>query len=345
MATKREIAEYHRRKLLSLNPGQPTPVKTVKSEKPIQGEADKKERLSSKVLLKDLWGNDIEEIPVLKDRYSWYPVNVLYTPHDDWNKRRKKWRDWLLIGDVGIQGDEIEEQDNFDKYKGGQGISKTKIASEAVFDPMLLEVLSDWYCPDGGKIIDPFNGSHVSGCLFQKLGYNYTGIDIRQNIIDQNNEKVAKIIPENPPRYLCGDSNVVLDGLIFEEFDLFNSCPPYANLVKYSDRVPIIGDISLLDYDEFVPLYTSIIHKVCAILKRGGYATITIGQIRDKDGSLLPFREDTIAAFKSCGMKYWNDVPLIGPLGSAAIRAKGTFERGMGKLVNVHQIVLVFKKP
>jgi hypothetical protein len=312
--------------------------------------ADKKERLSKKEnIVQDIWGQMVEEIPVLKDRYSWYPVNVLYTPHADWNKRRRKWRDYLLLDEdnFGIQASEIEEQLNFDKYKGGQGISKVKIASEAVFDPMLLEILADWYCPENGTIFDTFNGSHVSGCVFQKLGYRYTGIDIRQSIIDQNNEKVKRIIPENPPEYICGDANDVLDDLAFDDrrFDFYNSCPPYADLVRYSKANPIKGDISMVDYKDFVPMYRSIIHKACSLINHGGYACYTIGQIRDKKtGGLLPFREDTIKAFQDAGMLYYNDVPLIGPLGSAAIRAKGTFERGKGKLVNVHQIVLVFKK-
>lgn len=311
-----------------------------------KGAADSKVRESSAIDKINLWGDKIEEIPVLKDRYSWYPFNVLNTTHNDWNKRRKKWRNFLQVGDVGIQGEEIEDNTAFDKFKGGQGISKIKIAEEAVFDPFLLEVLADWYCPEGGKIIDPFNGSHVSGCLFQKLGYNYTGIDVRQKIIDQNLIKVSQIIPENPPRYLCGDSNEVLDELFFEEFDFLNSCPPYSYLVKYSKLDPIKGDISLLDYDEFVEAYRSIIRKCCSLLKNKSYAAFTIGQVRDlKTGELLPFMEDTIKAFKDCGMMHWNEVPLLGPYGSASMRAKGTFERGMGKLVNVHQTVLIFKKP
>lgn len=308
--------------------------------------SDKKERLSKKIDLVNLFGETVEEIPVLKDRYSLEPFNILDTRSGHWGKRRDKWRKFLLIGDVGIQGEEIEDNDAFDKFKAGKGIAKVKIAEEAVFDPFLLEVLADWYCPLNGSIIDPFNGSHVSGCLFQKLGYKYTGIDVRQKIIDQNLEKVSKIIPDNPPRYLCGDSNVVLDDLIFDEFDLFNSCPPYANLVKYSKNNPIKGDISLLDYDDFIEVYRSIIKKCCYLLKRSCYATITIGQVRDKKtGELLPFKEDTIKAFKDVKMMHWNEAQLIGSAGSAAMRAKGTFERGMGKLVNVHQTVLIFKKP
>ena len=311
--------------------------------------ADKKIRESKAIPKVDLWGETVEEMPVLKDRYVANPFNVFDTRQGDWNRRRKVWRKFLLIGEddsTGITGEEIEENTAFKDFKAGQGIAKVKIAEEAVFDPVLLEILADFYCPHNGTIIDPFNGSHVSGCVFQKLGFKYTGIDVRQKIIDKNYEKVALIIPENPPRYLLGDSNVVLDDLFFEEFDFVNSCPPYADLVKYSKDNPIKGDISLLDYDAFVVIYQSIIRKCCMLLKSGGYAAFTIGQVRDKKtGDLLPFMEDTITGFRNAGMLFWNEVPLIGAYGSAAMRAKGTFERGKGKLVNVHQTVLIFKKP
>lgn len=310
-------------------------------------EADNKQRTSKEVKVINLFGQVEEKIPVLKDRFVANPFNVLNTTDGDWNRKRKTWRSYLKIGDIGIQGEEIENNESFDKFKGGQGIAKVKIAEEAVFDPVLLEVLSDWYCPHGGKILDTFNGSHVSAGVFQTLGYKYTGIDIRQNIIDQNILKLEGILEkDNMPTFLCGDSNEVLESLLFEEFDFYNSCPPYAFLVKYSKNNPIKGDISLLDYDDFIIAYRSIIKKAVYLLKNGSYAAYTIGHVRHKNtGELLPFYEDTISAFKDSGMKYWNEVPLIGAYGSAAIRAKNTFERGnKGQLVNVHQTVLIFKK-
>jgi hypothetical protein len=324
------------------------------SKKPAAGAADLKSRVATPVFENTLFGvvEKTSAIPRLKDRYAHQPFNVIDTRQGDWNKNRRPWRVWLKLKDTddddevtGITGEAIEQSDAFEKFNAGQGIAKIKIAEEAVFDPLLLEVLSDWYCPEGGSILDFFNGSHVSGCVFQRLGYSYTGIDVRQKIIEKNMEKVMEIIPENPPRYLCGNSKHVLDDLIFEQFDMINSCPPYAFLVKYSKDNPVDGDISLLDYDPFIVEYREIIRKGVYLLKDGGYACITIGQVRDpKTGELLPFMEDTIKAFKDCGMKHWNEVPLIGSYGSAAMRAKGTFERGMGKLVNVHQTVLIFKK-
>lgn len=305
----------------------------------------------------NLFGEKEECIPVLKDRYTVEPFNVFDTRGGEWNRRRRKWRDYLLIGSVGeegrvgIQAEEIEINNAFSKkFNSGKGIVNVKIAEEAVFDQFLLECLFDLFCPDEGHILDPFNGSHISGAIACTLGYQFTGIDIRQKIIDQNNEKINEIIKKTPgtlletcrPNYFCGDSKIVLDELFYNEYDLINSCPPYANLVKYSD---LEGDISGLDYDDFVEAYRSIIKKCCFVLKDNCYATITIGQIRNKKtGELLPFMEDTIKAFKDCKMKHWNEVPLIGSYGSAAMRAKGTFERGKGKLVNVHQTVLIFKK-
>lgn len=317
--------------------------------------ADSKKRDSKKVEVAQSLFPDVNLqdgiMPRLKDRYIWEPFNVLNTQSGEWNKLRKPWRNLLLISgedadNTGIKAEEIENVEAFTKFTAGKGIAKVKIAEEAVFDPLLLDILFDWYCPEGGRIFDPFNGSHVSAGVCHKRGYQYTGIDVRPQIIAQNKEKLKKIFPLFEPHYLCGNSKHVLDELIFEEpYHLFNSCPPYANLVKYSKDNPIDGDISLLDYDEFVEEYREIIKKGCYLLYPDGYACFTIGQVRDKKtGELLPFKEDTIKAFKDCGMKHWNEVQLIGSFGSAGARAKGTFERGKGKLVNVHQNVLIFKK-
>ena len=142
----------------------------------------------------------------------------------------------------------------------------------------------------------------------------------------------------NQPQWYVGDSNVVLDN-INKEYDLVFSCPPYGDLEVYSD---LDGDISNMEYEDFLIAYESIIKKACAKLKVGGHAIFVVGEFRDKKGNYYGFVPDTYNAFKKAGMKLYNEAILATSLASAALRASGNMKSG--KLVKVHQNILDFVK-
>ena len=118
------------------------------------------------------------------------------------------------------------------------------------------------------------------------------------------------------------------------------SCPPYGDLEVYSD---LDGDISNMEYDDFISAYESIIKKSCEMLKSGGHAIFVVGEFRDKKGFYRGFVHDTYRAFEKAGMKLYNEAVLATSLASAAIRASGNMKSG--KLVKVHQNILDFVKP
>ena len=216
---------------------------------------------------------------------------------------------------------------------------KNKIDYVSIFDPALCEVIYKWFCPENGDILDPFAGGSVRGIVANYLGYNYTGIDIRQEQIDSNRQQAQEILDiDNQPNYYVGDSNKVLDKIV-REYDLVFSCPPYADLEVYSD---LEGDISNMKYDDFLVAYRSIIKKACLKLKKGGFACFVVGEVRGKDGNYIGFVPDTIRAFMDCGMSYYNEAILLNPIASASMRAEGNMKTR--KLVKVHQNILVFKK-
>ena len=192
----------------------------------------------------------------------------------------------------------------------------------------------------GGAILDPFAGGSVRGIVANYLGYKYTGIDIRQEQIDSNREQALSILEvNNQPNYYVGDSNKVLDNIWNTEFDMIFSCPPYADLEKYSD---LDGDISNMKYDDFLIAYESIIAKSCQKLKKGGHAIFVVGEVRDKNGFYYGFVPDTINAFKKVGMKFYNEGIITISLASAGLRAAGNMKTK--KLVKVHQNILDFVK-
>lgn len=103
------------------------------------------------------------------------------------------------------------------------------------------------------------------------------------------------------------------------------------------------GDISNMPYDAFLESYKEIIRKACDKLKTGAFAVFVVGEFRDKKGNYVGFVPDTVAAFREAGMAYYNEMILVQPIVSAALRAKAPFVKSR-KITKTHQNVLVFKK-
>ena len=284
---------------------------------------------------KDLFGNEIITNPLLRDKFIEPPFSVLDTKSGNWQRRK---REWMRIGMKSEVGRDNKKVNSIRLETNGKDISKDPYQS--IFDPALCEVLYHWFCVDGKEILDPFAGGSVRGIVANYLGFNYTGIDIRQEQIDSNREQGLEILEvNNQPNWYVGDSNEVLNGFN-KEFDFVFSCPPYADLEVYSD---LEGDISNMPYNEFMKAYEEIIAKSCSLLKSGGYACFVVGEVRDKKGNYIGFVPDTINAFRKCGMNYYNEGILLNAIASASMRANGNMKSQ--KLVKVHKNILVFKKP
>lgn len=284
---------------------------------------------------KDLFGNVIVKDVLLRDKFIEPPFSVLDTKSGNWTRRKKEWKK------IGIKSEIGRDAKAFGKFTPNQG-NKKRFDDKAtsIFDPALCEILYHWFCVGGKEILDPFAGGSVRGIVANKLGFNYTGIDIRQEQIDSNRKQALNILKvDNQPNWYVGDSNEVLNGFN-KEFDFVFSCPPYADLEVYSD---LENDISNMPYNDFMKAYESIINKSCKMLKSGGYACFVVGEVRDKKGNYIGFVPDTIKAFKKAGMVYYNEGILLDQLGTASMRAGGNMKTQ--KLVKVHQNILVFKKP
>lgn len=279
----------------------------------------------------DLFGNPIVEDVILREKFIEPPFSVLDTKSGNWQKRKKQWTRLGIKSEIGRDAKVI----NMDT----KAKEKNQASYVSIFDPSLCEVLYHWFCPQGGKILDPFAGGSVRGIVANYLGYKYTGIDIREEQIESNREQGLEILDvNNQPNWYVGDSNIVLD-IMNSEYDFVFSCPPYLDLEVYSD---LEGDLSTMSYSEFMDAYYSIIEKSCNLLKQGGYACFVVGEVRDKHGNYIGFVPDTIRAFQKCGMKYYNEAILLNSIASASMRANGNMKSQ--KLVKVHQNVLIFKK-
>ncbi|HBE41222.1 MAG TPA: hypothetical protein DDW27_08470 [Bacteroidales bacterium] len=293
-------------------------------------------------MAKDLFGNEIIEDVLLRDKYIEPPFSVLDTKGGNWQGRKRAWISKGIKSEVG-RNDELTytgAASKFDYYRVKEGKrDHTDEQSTSIFDPVLTELMYRWFCPDGGTILDPFAGGSVRGIVANYLGYKYTGIELREEQVLSNIEQGHTIIPNNVPEWFCGDSELILEGMD-KQFDFIISCPPYFNLEIYSDMP---NDLSNMKWDDFLFKYGTIIKYSLKLLKYGGYACFVVGDIRDKEGYYYDFPGETKAAFRRNGAKLYNDAILLNVVGTASMRASKIFDGGK-KLTKIHQNVLVFQK-
>ena len=207
----------------------------------------------------------------------------------------------------------------------------------SIFDPVLCELAYTWFCPQGGAVLDPFAGGSVRGIVAAVLGRKYTGIELRPEQVQANEEQAAAIVPDNKPTWIVGDSQINQpDG----PFDFVFSCPPYYDLEIYSDDP---ADLSNMEYEDFLTAYRSIIAQSVARLADNRFACFVVGDVREKRGMYRNFPGETIAAFQDAGAVLYNEAILVTAVGSLPIRVGKQFSSGR-KLGKTHQNVLVFVK-
>ena len=209
----------------------------------------------------------------------------------------------------------------------------------SIFDPVLCELAYRWFCPKAGAVLDPFAGGSVRGIVASIVGLAYTGIDLRAEQVEANRAQ-AGIATGPPPTWIVGDSRNAAALVGDLRADLVFSCPPYADLERYSDDP---RDLSTLDYPAFVAAYREVIAAAVACLKPNRFAVFVVGDVRDKKGFYHDFPGDTIRAFQSVGAILYNEAILVTAVGSLSLRAGKQFQAGR-KLGKTHQNVLVFFK-
>jgi DNA modification methylase len=189
-------------------------------------------------------------------------------------------------------------------------------------------------------VLDPFAGGSVRGIVASKLGRQYVGVDLRAEQVEANCVQGDELCQEFQPVWHCGDSRNIDQTCKGVEADFIFSCPPYADLERYSDDP---NDLSTLAYEDFRLAYFEIIKQSCGLLKQDRFACFVVGEVRDKRGAYYDFVGDTVQAFREAGLDYYNEAILITAVGSLPIRVGRQFS-GARKLGKTHQNVLVFVK-
>lgn len=250
-----------------------------------------------------------------------------------WQKRKREWKEIGLQSETGR--DTALLGNGLKSLAQNKGMSLT---GTSIFDPVLCEVVYNWFCPKDGIVYDPFAGGSVRGVVAELLGRHYIGIDLSEKQVDANQVNADKL--GVCPAWHCDDSRNADKYLPDGSADLVFSCPPYHNLEKYSDH-PL--DLSNMNYTDFLEAYSDIISTACRKLKDNRFAIFVVGDIRDNKGAYRDFISSTKRIFQDNGLCLYNEMILLNQYGTAPLRAGLLFE-AKRKTVKVHQNVLVFYK-
>ena len=284
-----------------------------------------------------------EERETLQEKFIVPPFSVFDTKQGYWQDRKDIWKKIIKSDegrDQGLLGQGLKEL--AEKQGGANTLTGTSI-----FDPVLCEILINWFCPKGGKILDPFAGGSVRGLVSVLLGNEYTGIDLSEKQIKANIKNYKAIAGKQDlngddlraPKWINDDSRNI-DLLVKEKHDFLLTCPPYADLEVYSDDP---RDISNMPYNEFRAAYKEILFKAADKLKDNAFVAIVVGEVRDKKGYYYNFVGDTIDVCRYAGLKYYNECILLNQIATGAMRADRQFSASR-KVVKTHQNVLIFVK-
>lgn len=257
------------------------------------------------------------------------PFSVLDTRTKEWKKRKEHW-----ITTYGIQS-ELGREDIESKSQFWESTSNVSI-----FDPVLCELMYDWFVPKEGKILDPFAGGSVRGIVAEEMGYKYDGIELSQNQIRANQKQ------SNKPNWILGDSDKKLF-LLEQEYDFVWTCPPYYDLEVYSDHKDDLSNMSEGNFDDKLD---KIIYKSTTKLKSNRFFGIVVSEVRNPSttgnysiGNYRKLVSKTIQMCERHGLKFYNDIVLFNSQHQASRVGKTYFDRNR-KIPSVHQNILIFVK-
>jgi len=150
------------------------------------------------------------------------------------------------------------------------------------FVPQIPRQLILRYTKKDEVVFDPFVGSGTSAYEAESLGRNFVGVDIQPELVKRIKEKVDN--KENFSELLTGDSAdnntfVNLDETLKnrnkKNFQLAILHPPYADIIKFSDRKEDLSNSTSLQ--DFLDRFAQVVKNTIGLLEKGRYLAIIMG--------------------------------------------------------------------
>ena len=304
----------------------------------------------------------------LNDIFIIPPFSVLDTRTGYWQQRKKLWREHIgaingetregitfspemcypqLYTHFGQIRDTLPVKMNFTQYLDTlpeeqleQERQKNLAAGVSLFDPVLSEILCQWFTPHAHSYIcDPFAGDTQKGMVFAMLGHRFTGIELRAEQVEANRRNLEG--RDLDCTYICDDGRNIRKHIEADTQDLLFSCPPYFDLEQYSDLPEDASNQRT--YNAFMQILAEGFRGGWECLHNNRFAILVVGDVRNHlTQGYYDFAGDLIRIFKSFGATLINRFVLVEQIGSSCLRARNNFQRR--KATKTHQDVLVFFK-
>lgn len=182
--------------------------------------------------------------------------------------------------------------------KPGEENEGPEFSGTSVFDPVLCELAYRWFCPSGGRVLDPFAGGSVRGVVAGLLGYNYVGIDLREEQVNANRAQ-------------------------------------WVDISSRSDNQPkASNEVKIIDADKLTPIEK----RGEYYFKRDDlfeFAGANGGKVRTLFNILTSFGQPTVSGVVSCGDRISTQIPRVARVAHALgipcrlHTASGAFTPGM----------------
>lgn len=154
------------------------------------------------------------------------------------------------------------------------------------------------YSEEGDYVLDQFVGSGTSLVEAKLLNRNMLGLDVNETALKMCEEKINFQYKYDPKIVVRKGDARNLFFLKDNSIDLICTHPPYADIIKYSDKIE--NDLSLLEMDDFLHEMYRVAEESYRVLKKNKFCAILMGDIRKK-GHVQPLGFSVMNTFIKAG--------------------------------------------
>ena len=154
------------------------------------------------------------------------------------------------------------------------------------------------YSKEQDWVLDQFAGGGTTLIEAKLLNRNIIGIDVNDTALVRCQEK-CNFERDNAGKVVIKKGNACcLEFIPDSKIDLICTHPPYADMIKYSEKTE--NDISLHSIDGFLSQMVLVAKESYRVLKKGKFCAFLIGDMR-RHGNVIPLGFRLLEVFESAG--------------------------------------------